>query len=519
MQRQLCALLLGLTTAAMLHAEPLTPEAVSLDLAQVVPAALQQFDTPGMAVVIIKDGQLVHQAGYGERDISAQVPVTADTYFRLASASKAFTAASVAILVDAGKLNWDDKVVQHLPQFRLQDAWVTAEFTIRDLLSQRSGLASGAGDSMIWPEPSGFSRDEVINNLRYLTPLSSFRSQYAYSNVLYITAAELVAKVSGQPWQDFVAEQIFQPLQMQCYAGDVPDSALAEAALPYEFRAEAGFLPIPRNAIDGKMLMAAAAGGVVCRASDMAKWLSFLLAQADAGTAKAGPVSRQQLQQMWTAQTLMPVSSLDLELDFTHFSAYGMGWRMADMHGYKVIHHTGTLSGFQAHVLLVPEQQLGVVVLNNGSNSGARQSVVQTVLKHYLAPELQRDWVSYYADQRQAFAQRAAPPQPVGTGEVLLALQDYAGSYVDQWFGGIEISQTDSGLRFQSAKMINLQGSLQPFADHSFIVQWDDANVARNALIHFELNNLRQVTGFKLEPYAAEPGERHEYRDMHFYKQ
>lgn len=520
MRQTAFALVIAITlalTARQTNAEAAseTP-AISL-FDEVALGALTQFDTPGMALAVVKDGQLVHLAGYGERELATAAPVTAGTYFRLASASKAFTAASVALLVDEGKLSWDDKVIQHLPEFKLQDPWVTAEFTVRDLLSQRSGLAGAAGDSMIWPEPSGFSRDEVIHNLRYLTPLTSFRANYAYSNVLYITAAELVARVAAKPWHEFVAERIFQPLQMQCYAGPVPEAALQNMALPYSFSGAEGFAVIQRNVINGAMLMSAAAGGIVCNASDMSKWLGFLLSAA--GTT-AAPVSRVQLAQMWAPHTIMGVSATDRELDFTNFSAYGLGWRMADMHGVKVIHHTGTLSGFQAHVVLVPDRQLGLVVLNNGSNSGARQAVVQTVLKHYLAPELQRDWVSYYAEQQQRRVQDAGPAAlPVGTGTVLLALQDYAGTYADRWFGAMSITQTETGLSLQSARMLNLQGVLEPFADHSFVVRWHDANVARPALIHFQLNNRRQVTGFRLEPYVAEPGERHEYRDMQFVRQ
>lgn len=501
-------------TAVVLATEQPTNRVQLFDEAAL--ATLTQFDTPGIALAVLKDGQLVHLAGYGERELSSAAPVTADTYFRLASASKAFTAASVAILVDEGKLSWDDKVIQHLPEFKMQDPWVTAEFTVRDLLSQRSGLAAAAGDSMIWPEPSGFSRDEVIQNLRYLTPLTSFRANYAYSNVLYITAAELVARVAAKPWHEFVAERIFQPLQMQCYAGPMPEAALQNVALPYSFSGTDGFVAIERNAINGTMLMSAAAGGIVCNAKDMAKWLGFLLAPASTTMA---PVSRAQLAQMWAPHTIMGVSATDRELDFTNFSAYGLGWRMADMHGVKVVHHTGTLSGFQAHVVLVPDRQLGLVVLNNGSNSGARQAVVQTVLKHYLAPELQRDWVVYYAEQQQRRAQgTGVAALPVGTGKVLLALQDYAGTYADRWFGAISITQTETGLSLQSARMQNLQGVLEPFADHSFIVRWHDANVARPALIHFQLNNRRQVTGFRLEPYVAEPGEVHAYRDMQFFR-
>lgn len=487
---------------------------------KVAPQALAAFNTPGMAVAVVHQGKLVQLAGYGQRDINAQLPVTPDTYFRLASASKAFTAASLAILVDEGKLRWDDKLVDLMPEFQLQDPWVSAQFTVRDLLAQRSGLVSGAGDSMLWPEPSGFSRQEVIASLAYLTPEYSFRNQYSYSNVLYITAGELVARLSGIPYAQFVEQRIFAPLQMSCYAGAMPAAALDNTALGYDYSAGQGFSVVQRNAIAGTELMSAAAGGIVCSAEDMSKWLQALLASYS-GSETALPFSRRQLMTLWQPHTLMGVSEDDTAADGTHFSAYGLGWRMADMHGVKLVHHTGTLSGYQAYVALVPELQLGIVILNNGSDSGARSTLMRSLLKQYLAPDAQQDWVVDTLQRREQWraeqASKPAPALPQGSGQVLLTPDRYSGVYRDSWFGDIRIElQAEQQLRFYSVKMPTLRGSLQPFDGNSFVISWDDANAQRPALIHFTQDEQGQVDGFSLQPYKLNPGTRHEYRDMAF---
>ncbi|MCC5851774.1 MAG: serine hydrolase [Alkalimonas sp.] len=478
--------------------------------------AMAAFATPGMTLALVQGGEVRHLAAYGYRDLAQGLPAETSSYFRLASVSKAFTAASVAILVDEGKLHWDDKVVDHLPEFRLQDPWVTAEFTLRDLLSHRSGLVGGAGDSMIWPEPSGFSRQEVLHNLRYLTPEFGFRSQYGYSNVFYIVAAELVARLAQQPWEDFVAERIFQPLDMACYAGAVPQTVLDNRAVGYGER-DGDFFIIERNGIDGPGLMSAAAGGVVCSAEAMLPWLRFLLDSHHGRTTEKQPFSPQQLQAMWSPSTLMTVTGRSRQLHHTNFSAYGLGWRLQDMHGHKVVHHTGTLSGFQAYVALVPELDFGLVLLNNGSDSGARTAVVQSILDAYLAAAEPMDWVALLQQEREERAQHPVA-KPVGTGEVLLPLSAYAGYFADRWFGGIEIRHSPEGLSFHSSRMINKVGSMEPFADHSFVIRWQDPNVAAAARIQFQLDAQRNVTGFELLPHRVEVGSRHPYRDMAFRK-
>jgi CubicO group peptidase (beta-lactamase class C family) len=510
--------------------------------------ALSAFYTPGMSVAVVHKGETIFLEGVGKRKLANNKQqsqnVDPDTYFRLASTSKAFTAAAIGILVDQGKLNWGDKVTQFLPEFQMQDPWVTREFTIKDLLVHHSGLTGGAGDSMIWPEPSGFSRSEVIANLRYLSPESSFRSKYAYSNVLYITAGEVIAKVAGMPYGDFVEQEIFKPLDMNCYAGDVPKRKLTNTAMSYAHSDERGIYAVPRNSIQEAQQMSVAAGGIVCNASSMSKWVKALLSP------ETLPFSVEALNAMWSPQTILGISESEEEWDGTLFKTYGYGWRIADMLGYKFISHTGTLSGYQAYVALIPELDLGVLVLNNGSNYGARSSVMQHILKSFiandkLAKDSPSDWVQAFinlqAEQEAKYLANyeAVPP---ATLPMQISSSQIIGTYEDPWFGKMLISesasavdavdagnkgsagiagntQNETPLRIESERMITLKGNVLPYGGNRFKVEWDNKNAASDAFLIIETNIKNEVTGMKMHPFVAKEKERHEYRDMHFIKQ
>ena len=213
-----CLLLLGACATQ--------PQISSREIDDLVEQAMATFSVPGAAVGVIKDGEVVHARGYGVREIGVPGNVDEDTLFRIASTTKAMTTASLAILVDEGKLRWDDKVVDHIPGFAMYDPWVTAEFTVTDLLTHRSGLEPFAGDLMLWPKPNDFTRDDIIAGLQYFKAESGFRTEYAYDNLLYIVAGELVPAVTGQEWQDFVDERIIEPLgATRCFAGAIPTAA------------------------------------------------------------------------------------------------------------------------------------------------------------------------------------------------------------------------------------------------------------------------------------------------------
>ena len=215
-------LVLSLLAIALLGACATQPSVTPREIDRLVTAAMQEFSVPGVAVGVIKDGVVVHAAGYGVRELGLDAPVDTETLFRIASTSKAFTTASLAMLVDEGKLDWNDKVVDHIPDFALYDPWVTQEFTILDLLTHRSGLVSGAGDLMLWPKPNRFTREDIIHGLRYFKPESAFRTEYAYDNLLYIVGGELVPAVTGIAFEDFVDERILGKLgARRCFAGRI----------------------------------------------------------------------------------------------------------------------------------------------------------------------------------------------------------------------------------------------------------------------------------------------------------
>lgn len=521
----LCFALLASSTALANNKLSIPPKVEAT-----IQQALQTFATPGMAVGIVYQGKTIHLKGYGLREINRSQKVDEKTLFRLASTSKAFTAASIALLVDEGKLNWQDKVIDYLPEFKMQDHWVTGEFTIKDLLTHKSGLVSGAGDSMLWPEPSGFTRKEIIHNLRYLTPAYSFRNQYAYSNVLYIVAGELVAKVSNMPWAEFVEQRIFKPLNMRCYAGDIPANARANIASAHGDN-NGKLFTIPRNAILGKETVSAAAGGIVCNAKSMVNWLKLLLNQAKSAkntvtnnseiSEKELLFSTKQFQQLWHSETLLPISEHAQDYDHTFFKTYALGWRKANFLGYQLISHTGTLSGYQAYITLIPELDLGVILLNNGSNSGARAAVMQTILRTFITPEDNTDWIAHYQAYRQLQQQKylAKHKKPQGSGKVWYNLNAYAGTYKDKWFGKVTITETMKKLRFSAKKMPQLLGTLVPFNQHSFVVNWDNKNAANDALINFNTNVEGKIVNFTMTPFTNNVSVSHEYRDMLFLRQ
>jgi CubicO group peptidase (beta-lactamase class C family) len=496
---------------------------------EVIQKALSTFYTPGMSVGVVHQGKVIFLEGAGLGNIEKERHVNPQTYFRLASTSKAFTAAAIGILVDQGKLNWTDKVTQHLPGFQMQDAWVTREFTIKDLLVHHSGLVGGAGDSMIWPEPSGFSRAEVVNNLRYLSPATSFRTEYAYSNVLYITAGEIVAAISGMSYGDFIQQHIFEPLDMTCFAGDVPQVKLTNAAMSYAHSDEKGIYAVPRNRIQQTQQMSVAAGGIVCNAQSMTKWIKALLLP------ETLPFSMDVLNAKWSSETLLTISESEEEWDNTLFKTYGLGWRIADMLGYKLISHTGTLSGYQAYVALLPELEVGVVVLNNGSNYGARTSVMQHILKSFipsskLPDDSPSDWIQALVNQQaQEEADYIANYEPVSDAAAPMQISNkqIIGTYQDEWFGAMIISgphslkgqQNESILRIESERMLTLQGNVLAYEGNLFKVEWDNSNAASDAFLIIETNFKNEVTGLKMHPFVATETKRHEYRDMHFIKQ
>jgi CubicO group peptidase (beta-lactamase class C family) len=288
------ALLLGRASLAQSAAPP--------DLDDYVARVLKEFDVPGLSIAIVKDGKVVLTKGYGIRKLGDPTPVDADTLFPIASNTKAFTTAALATLVDAGKISWDDPVYQRLPGFQMNDPYVAHEMTIRDLLTHRSGMGLGEGD-LLWLPPSTYTRDDIIYKLRFMKPHSSFRSGFAYDNLLYIAAGQIIPAVTGQSWDDYIKERIFVPLGMSS------STTTNRAFKP------AGNYASPHSKVDGKLQVVpfwetdkvAPAGAINSSAVDMAKWVLVQLNHGKFLDRDGRLFSEQQSREMWSPQTILPI--------------------------------------------------------------------------------------------------------------------------------------------------------------------------------------------------------------------
>lgn len=403
-------------------------------LDEAIESAREQWHAPGLAVAIVKDDQVVYARGFGTKHLGQNDPVDAHTVFTLASTSKAFTAMALGMLVEDGKLQWDDPVVKHIPEFRVADPYVTREVTIRDLLVHRTGIETM---DFLWMR--GFDTRTSIQHMQYAKQASSLRSTWAYNNSMYVVAAEVVARVSGMTFQEFVSRRIFAPLGMSdsLFTGpeltkraNVTGAHLIEHGVARE--TEPYLSPDPLGA-----------AGVQSSAADMAKWLRMLLSQGtfDGKTiVKRDTIAEVLKPQMLLASIGYPAA----EQAKPHFYAYGLGWFLQDYKGRLLAMHTGSLYGANAIAAIVPEERLGLVMFVNASTVDFRHAFMYDVIDRFLHSR-DKDWnadlLKLYGglqgeeDKRRADALLARPKKAPPS----LPLADYAGKYVDPLVGETQI--------------------------------------------------------------------------------
>jgi len=508
--------LLMAATLSLLGACASQPGLTSSEIDKLAVSAMLEFSVPGAVVGVVKDGKVVHAAGYGVRELGQPGAVDTQTLFRIASMTKAITTAALAMLVDEDKLDWDDKVVDHIADFQMYDPWVTQAFTVTDLLTHRSGLRAYVGDLMLWPRPNNFTRADIIHALRYFEPVGDFRTQYDYDNQLYVVAGELIPAVTGREWENFIEQRIFTRLDTKrCFAGSIPESEMQNLAVPHS-SVEGEFQVIDRNRISDKTSVDAAAGGVRCSLDDILKWAQV---QLDRGALADGSqlFSAAQSKVMWSPKTIQPVSQKDLEQDRTHFKAYGLGWRLADVHGYKQVHHTGSFTGFNNTMVLIPELDLGVVVMLNASAGAARQAIMKGIVTPYLGVD-DVDWVEYFSREQEPVTGEEPEAEPIQVdyenGSVLAPLSAYTGTYTDRWFGDVSILMVEEELWFASAKSPRITGRLWPQREHTFIARWSDRSVNADAWVMFEIGETGTPNGIKM--FKLRKDSEIDYMDLDF---
>ena len=436
-----------------------------------VARAMTAFEVPGMAVAVVKDGQVVLAKGYGVRKLGEKAAVDARTLFGIASNTKVFTATALGLLVEEGKIEWDAPVTRYLPWFQMWDPYVTREMTVRDLLVHRSGLGLGAGDLLLWPETT-YTRREIVSRLRFVRPAASFRGAYAYDNMLYIAAGEVIEAVSGKTWEDFVSERILKRAGM---ASSRPRHSASisgrNVAIPHA-ALEKGPTPVGIDENDHMN----PAGGILSCADDMARWMLIHLGEGALPGGGGRLFSEGTERQLSALVTPIPIGepSPELAAQRMNFSGYALGLRVNDYRGRKLVSHTGGLSGYVSKVVMVPELELGVAVLTNQESDEAYNSVIYAVLDQAMgAPAT--DWPAAYLKVRErgkartADQLKAAAAKRDAAAKPSLPLADYAGSYEDAWYGPIVITarrrrrrgQAGHELR-QDAGHVRRHGALEP---------------------------------------------------------
>ena len=477
---------------------------------------LKTFNVPGIAVGIIHDGKVVLAKGYGISNIDTREKVNSATNFGIASNSKAFTTTAIAMLVDKGKMNWDDKVKKYIPEFKMYNDYVTQEFTIRDLVTHRSGLGLGAGDLMVWPDGHDFTPKDVIQNIHFLKPVSDFRSKYDYDNLLYIIAGVVVERVSGKSWTDFIETEFLKPLQMN-------RSASSWNLLKDKSNAIAPHVPI-----DGKLKVIEryknpifdAAAGIYSNVDDLTKWVQFQLNQ---GKSKEGLqlVSDIQMRELTKPITLMPISTKPPYN--TLFRAYGLGFQLQDVAGKLEVSHTGGLEGIVTQIVMIPQLNLGIIVLTNQQQGAAFMSISNTIKDHYLGlPE--KDWVKEYDElmsQRQGDADKITE-EVWATVEKnkkskLPETKNLIGTYKDNWFGEVTISENKGKLRFVSKRSPQLSGDMFYYKDNTYAVKWDNAYLHADAFVFVQMKDDK-VVGLKMNSISPLTDFSYDFQDLDFSK-
>ena len=491
----------------------------SAEIDTLVARTLKTFDVPGIAVAVVKDNQVIHSKGYGVRSLITKQKVDENTLFGIASNSKAFTSAALGILIDDKKLSWDDKVIDYIPEFRLYNPYVTEEFTIRDLLTHRSGLGLGAGDLMIWPGKNNFTIKDIIHNMRFLKPVSSFRTKYDYDNLLYIVAGEVVARVSGISWENFIETRIMQPLGM------------THSAASYRRLKDTSNVIVPHSPVNGKVQVIArdlnepfnAAAGVNSNLTDMSKWIIMHMNNGKYGEGLSKQLFSNNVHRaMWAPQTIIQVG--DSTAYNTHFAAYGLGWSLSDVKGYKQVGHSGALAGIYTQVTLIPELKLGIIVFTNQQSGAAFSAITNTIKDSYFGMK-GLDRVKQYAEGSAKGMERADKI----TGDIWKVIEDqrknataktditlFTGTYSDKWFGDVVISVKNGKPWFDSKRSPTLTGEMLAYKGNTFVVKWNDRSMDADAYVMFDLDSSGKASGFKMKAISPLTDFSFDFQDLDF---
>lgn len=504
------ALLLPLATSS------LAGQAAPKDVDAYVTSTLARFNQPGVAIGVIKDGKIVFAQGWGVRRLGEAARIDEHTLFQVASNTKSVTAAALGILVHDGKLHWDDPVTDYLPWFRLGGSpYVSREMTVRDLLTHRSGLSLGAGD-LLWFH-SDRTREQIIRQLRYMAPATSFRSTYAYDNVLFIVAGAVVEAASGMKWDDFVRTRIFQPIGMTETGTDISMFTTGrDVASPHAL--EDGTMSIvPYDSVENT----GPAGGTNSTISD---WLKYLRTQLDSGRVESGAA-------LWTPAETRAFWRPEINIRIgagpagkfaplvPNFLSYGLGWTIRDYRGVKVVTHDGGLAGMLSRTIMVPEKRLGIVIFTNGETE-AYEALGWWLLDYTLgAPKT--DWTAVFNESQdgsiardKAFEDSASKARHKDIGPAL-PLDGYTGKYTDSWYGDVSVAHEGDHLVLHWSHSPALTADLEHWQYDTFRAHMRARHIA-DAFVTFSLGPDGKVDRVSMVPFYPSTDFSFNYQDLLF---
>jgi CubicO group peptidase (beta-lactamase class C family) len=455
--------------------------------------AMKQWRVPGLAVGVVKDDEVVFARGFGVRRLGGNEAVDENTVFAIGSNTKAFTATALGVLVQEGEIRWDDRAIDHLDGFRLHDPYTTAELTIRDMLSHRSGYATWAGD-LVW-YGSDYTRDEVLHRLRHLEPATSLRSRFGYSNFMFLAAGQVIPSVTGRSWDDFIRHRLFHPLGMTRSTTSVRElEGMDNVASPHT-EVEGRVIVIPYRNIDN----CAPAGAINSSVIDMTRWLRL---QLNTGTLEGERIIDEAvIRATHTPQT--PVGGYPLRpapFDDGHFVAYGLGWVLHDHRGRLMVSHTGGIDGMLSDMGLLPEERLAVVVLSNCDAHRLSTALYQHIVDSCLGTR-EHDWSAWHFERAQQSKAGVAAEAGIEVSETLeprLSSDAYTGTFTNSLYGEARVELIDGELRIDLLAHESLESALVHRALDTFVAKWKDPFMGVSE-VSFTVDDSGAVSGFRVK--------------------
>jgi CubicO group peptidase (beta-lactamase class C family) len=490
-----CALSFATESAAQQRASSASNNGNIRDFDAYVAKAMKDWKVPGVAIAIVRNDSVVFAKGYGVRKLGDPTPVDPRTVFAIGSASKAFTAAAVAMLVDDGKMKWDVPVTAYLPGFQMYDPYATRELSVRDALSHRSGLARG---DYLW-YGGGFDRGEILRRVRWLEPSWSFRSQFGYQNIMYLAAGQASAAASGRDWDTLIRERLFTPWGMrESYTSVRPLASLPNVAQPHT-EIEDVVTVVPYKNIDN----IGPAGSINSTVLDVAQWIRLQLGHGKFAGRQL--ISSGNFAQMHTPHTVIPlVPPWSLYTPEAHLLSYGMGWFLNDYRGKLAVHHGGNIDGMSALVAMLPEEKMGTVILTNMNGSMLPSVMMHRIFDDHLkvpprdfSGEMLRKVEPLQKQQKEALARLEASRVP--NTRPALALEKYAGTYSDSMYGDVTVRADNGKLRISYG--VAFDGDLEHWHYDTFRAVWRNPLLGKS-MVTFVVDGTAKVAEAKIQNLA-----------------